>query len=234
MNWGGGERGRERVAKHRLSAATTSESWRRRLVLERQRLINPMREQSQWERSRGCEKWKRDRQSAVEQRGEQGGERQPEQAKPGSTHFQRAHPGEWITAHQTEPLSLCDWLTNVEVCLECASQLTVCVWRGGLGLAEEGSTNPPTLGEASHSFGTCPEDFSVLRERREEEESVWGAFAVTSAMSMLIATQQIDTTTSKMVRMKLHSYCSVRTEELLSRIFGCDCSLVFVMMSLLY
>lgn len=76
---------------------------------------------------------------------------------------------------------------------------------GGLRLEDKGSANPPTLGEASHSFGNCPEDFSVLKERRDEEESVGGAFAVTSAMSMLIATQQIDTTTSKMVRMKLHS-----------------------------
>lgn len=45
-------------------------------------------------------------------------------------------------------------------------------------------------------------------------------FAVTSVMSMLIATQQIDTTTSKMVRMKKHA-CGVRNEALLSRISGC-------------
>lgn len=42
-------------------------------------------------------------------------------------------------------------------------------------------------------------------------------FAVTSVMSMLIATQQIDTTTSKMVRMKKHA-CGVHNEALLSRI----------------
>lgn len=45
-------------------------------------------------------------------------------------------------------------------------------------------------------------------------------FAGTSVMSMLIATQQIDTTTSKMVRMKKHA-CGVHNEALLSRIFGC-------------
>lgn len=62
----------------------------------------------------------------------------------------------------------------------CASQLTDggVGWGlgvGGLGLEEEGSTNPPTLGEASHSSGTCPEDFTVLRERTEEEEC-WRSF----------------------------------------------------------
>lgn len=51
---------------------------------------------------------------------------------------------------------------------------------------------PPT-----HS-GAHPEDFSVLRRRGDGEEPP----SVPSVMSMLIATQQIDTTTSKMVRME--------------------------------
>ena len=169
------------------ATATTSESLRRRLVLKG-------RYSHWWERSRGWEKSSRDRQSSVE-----GIEEQPEHKEPvlasGSPHIS-LNPCRCVI----------DWLT-----WECAWSLPSS-WEGGAGLAEEGSANPPTFSEASHSFRT----FLQVRERRAKEESVLGSLCCCFSMSMLIVTQRIDTTISKMVRLRLRSRCSVLTEELLS------------------
>lgn len=182
--------GRERAAKRRPSASESFE--RRRLVLERQRLIKPVSEPSQWERSRGCEKSERDRQRAEQEEGSKGGEEEEEERGSRSERSRGAHtPKEPILANgwpRVRPNPrLSAWLIGRRGSVLGSSRPT---WGVVSGLEErEGCTHPPTLGEASlgHLFRGL--FFSVRRG------SVGGA----SVMSMLIATQQIDTTTSKMV-----------------------------------
>lgn len=180
MNQGRGESSRT----HRLCAATTSESSRRRLVLERQRLINPIKEQSQWERSRGGEKSERDSQSAVEEKGEKCVcvwcvfEEGVSATAGASEAEEHTFPKEPILANGSQcirqhPCSyVIDWLR-----WKWAWSVPVS-WQKGLRLGEGGFTNPPTLGEFSHSFGTCPEDFFLYwrkgeqRSRAQDEVSV--------------------------------------------------------------